>query len=89
MHHDYILLTTLYSCLKKFDAVLNIPREEFQRTRFNRQFFIKVLLGASETTLKSSPEFQAFSEGINLYLTPAIPSFKDVSHSHNLKEVRI
>jgi hypothetical protein len=67
--------------------VLSTPQDENQRVRFNRQFFVKALLGMSDATIEQVPEFVAFSSGIDLYLTPTIPSFKDVrvnlkSHNH-------
>jgi hypothetical protein len=66
--------------------VLNTPQDENHRVIFNRQFFVKVLLGMSDATIEQVPEFVAFSSGIDLYLTPNIPSFKDVCvkfHNHD------
>jgi hypothetical protein len=39
---------------------------------------VNALLGSSERILENSPEFEAFSKGLNLFLTPTYPSFKDV-----------
>jgi hypothetical protein len=47
---------------------------------------VNALLGSSEMILRNSPEFDAFSRGLNLYLTPTYPSFKEV-HSISKSEV--
>ena len=53
---------------------------ENQRLSFNIQFFTRVLLGVPENAINHTPEFIAFSQGIDLYLTPAIPSFTKVKY---------
>ncbi|KDR72188.1 hypothetical protein GALMADRAFT_229037 [Galerina marginata CBS 339.88] len=60
-----------------YDAVLG-TQGELNRVKLNRVFFTKVLLGMSEADIDSAPEYLAFCDGINRYLTPAIPSFKAV-----------
>ncbi|KDR69131.1 hypothetical protein GALMADRAFT_215412 [Galerina marginata CBS 339.88] len=60
-----------------FNAILGVPPDEAQRVLFNAQFFTCVLLGVPENAIQNALEFIAFSQGINLHLTPAIPSFTE------------
>lgn len=61
----------------KFDSVRRSPPA--QRAGIIRMLTVSALLGSSERILQESPEFAAFSNGLNLYLTPTYPSFKEVS----------
>ena len=45
-----------------------------------RTLYINTLLGASERLFQDSLEFKAFSKGINLFLSPDMPSFAHICH---------
>ncbi|KAF8971331.1 hypothetical protein BDZ97DRAFT_1913826 [Flammula alnicola] len=63
----------------RFESIQRSPPE--QRAQIIRMLTINALLGSSERVVTSSPEFAAFSAGLDLYLTPSFPSFKEAISS--------
>jgi hypothetical protein len=68
-------LSSVFIFIAQFDAVLSFP----ERGAFiTCTLYCNTLLGCSESTIEKSMEFAAFSAGLDLYPTPAIPFFKEV-----------
>jgi len=79
---DHLDLRRLVESRLTGSRFLEIQRSpQSDRPTIIKSLYINALLGTSEKNLRDSPQFKAFSDGFNLFLTTTLPSFSMVIKS--------